>query len=249
VLVIKWVICGKEKPAEYPLWSAGVWKAEFVVDCVMVLGGLSFLQMSRGTPYLPFFLRLLGAKIGSDCYLDTIILTEPDMVHIGDECCIGDRVTLQSHLFEDRVMKIDRMFIGDRVTVGALSIVLYNTHLGTGSSVGALSLVMKGEAFPPRTHWAGIPAEQCDAPAVMLIAARVPQMASGVPGITVDLASARGTPRGSVSSSRGVAPSLHEQNLIRRGLAAWIRGTTIALGGRDREAATIAVASDSDEEA
>lgn len=170
LVIIKWVVVGKEKPSQYPLWSAGVWRAEFVVDCTTVLGGSSFLQLIRGTPLMPWFFRCLGAKIGKGCFIDTMFLTEPDMVTIGDYCCIGDRVTIQTHLFEDRVMKLEPLTIGDRVSIGALSIVLYNTSIDRGCTIGPLSLVMKGESYPAYTHWEGVPAQRRGIPAVMAVA-------------------------------------------------------------------------------
>lgn len=170
ILVIKWVVVGREHSAQYPLWSTGVWRAEFVVDCTTVLGTATFLASLRGTPLIAPFFRLLGAKIGSNCYIDTLFFTEPDMVTIGDNCCIGDRVTIQTHLFEDRMMKVEPLTIGDRVSVGPLSIVLYNTTISRGATIGALSLVMKGEAYPPGTHWEGVPAQRRGIPACMAVA-------------------------------------------------------------------------------
>lgn len=170
ILVIKWVIVGREKPAKYPLWSSGVWRAEFVVDCTTVIGGSSFLNLLRGTPLMPLFFRSLGAKVGSWCYIDTLFFTEPDMVTLGDHCCIGDRVTIQTHLFEDRVMKVEPLTIGDRVSIGALAIILYNTTIERGCTVGPLSLVMKGESYPAGTHWEGVPAQRRPVPSVMAVA-------------------------------------------------------------------------------
>ncbi len=55
---------------------------------------------------------------------------------------------LQTHLYEDRVMKIGRIEIGGGVTVGAGSTVLYDTHFGEFARLGPLTVVMKGEKIP-----------------------------------------------------------------------------------------------------
>ena len=65
---------------------------------------------------------------------------------------------MQGHLFEDRVMKTGRVFIGEGCSVGANAIVLYGTRMGKGSSLGLQSLMMKGEEFEAKTHWHGAPA-------------------------------------------------------------------------------------------
>ena len=46
-------------------------------------------------------------------------------------------------------------------TIGSMSLVLYDTEMGDGSSLGQLSLLMKGESLPPGTRWEGIPAARC----------------------------------------------------------------------------------------
>jgi len=67
-----------------------------------------------GTPLLPPLLRLFGARMGRRVYLDTTWLTEFDLVVIGDDAAIGAWTSLQTHLFEDRVMKMSTLVVGAR---------------------------------------------------------------------------------------------------------------------------------------
>jgi non-ribosomal peptide synthetase-like protein len=64
----------------------------------------------------------------------------------------------QTHLFEDRVMKVDHVKIGQRVTMGPRSSVLYSAEVGDNARLGPLTLVMKGENIPAASRWAGCPA-------------------------------------------------------------------------------------------
>ncbi|MGZ4098443.1 MAG: hypothetical protein ACXVNM_06165, partial [Bacteroidia bacterium] len=66
--------------------------------------------------------------------------------------------TIQTHLFEDRVMKMSNLYIKRNCSLGSMSVVLYDSVMEEHSSIDALSLVMKGEAIPPNTKWAGSPA-------------------------------------------------------------------------------------------
>jgi non-ribosomal peptide synthetase-like protein len=104
-------------------------------------------------------LRLLGAKIGRRVYVETTDFTEFDLIRIGDEAALNADCTIQTHLFEDRVMKMSNINIGPRASVGAGSLVLYDTVMGEGAALGDLSLLMKGESLPARSHWEGIPAQ------------------------------------------------------------------------------------------
>ena len=65
---------------------------------------------------------------------------------------------LQTHLFEDRVLKASRLRVGRGCTIGAGSVILYDSEMEDGARLDALSLLMKGERLPARTAWAGVPA-------------------------------------------------------------------------------------------
>ena len=67
---------------------------------------------------------------------------------------------MQTHLFEDRVMKVGKVVIGNRCAVGMKATVLYNTCLEDNVSLGDLSLLMKGETLPQGTKWQGAPARR-----------------------------------------------------------------------------------------
>jgi non-ribosomal peptide synthetase-like protein len=95
--------------------------------------------------------------------METTDFTEFDLVSIGNEAALNANCTIQTHLFEDRVMKMSTIHIGPRACVGAGTLVLYDTALGEGAALGDLSLLMKGETLPPWTKWEGIPAQPAPA--------------------------------------------------------------------------------------
>ena len=115
------------------------------------------LEYLKGTPWLPVFLRFFGVSIGKRVYLNTADFTEFDMVSIGTDSALNEDCGAQTHLFEDRVMKIGKVAIGDRVTIGSRSIILYNTDIDDDVNIGDLSLVMKGEIIQKTTEWVGSP--------------------------------------------------------------------------------------------
>jgi non-ribosomal peptide synthetase-like protein len=158
VLALKWLLVGRYRPRAAPMWTPFVWLSEAVTNVYESLAVPNFLAFLCGTPMLPWFLRLLGAKIGKGVYMDTTDLTEFDCVAIGDESELNAACGPQTHLFEDRVMKIGRVEIGKQVTVGACSTILYDTQIGDQVCLGPLTLVAKGERLPDGTRWEGSPA-------------------------------------------------------------------------------------------
>lgn len=158
-LFFKWILIGTYEPSNKPLWSPFVWKNELVNSLCENMVYPFLVNMLLGTPYAPIFFRLMGSKIGKRVYMETTEITEFDLVHIGDYASVNYLCTIQTHLFEDRVMKMSDLFIGDDCTVGAMSVVLYDSVMEKGSSIDGLSLVMKGEVIPQQTKWAGSPAK------------------------------------------------------------------------------------------
>ena len=159
VVALKWLMVGRYQPQAVPMWTPFVWVSEALTSIYESIAVPNFLEYLRGTPMLPTMLRLLGVKIGRGVYLDTTDITEFDCVEIGEHSEFNAWSGPQTHLFEDRVMKIGRIRIGAQVTVGVRSTVLYDTLLGDGVLLGPLTLVMKGEALPAHTAWAGSPAQ------------------------------------------------------------------------------------------
>jgi non-ribosomal peptide synthetase-like protein len=156
---VKRNLIGTYEPRVEPLWSRFVRRTEFVTglyEAAAVPAGLGLLV---GTPFLPPVLRWFGADIGRRTWIGTTYLTEFDLVHIGDDATIGTEVSLQTHLFEDRVMKMSAVTVGAGATLGTRAIVLYDSVVGDDVALGSLSLLMKGEHLTEGTHWRGIPAQ------------------------------------------------------------------------------------------
>ena len=158
VALFKWLAVRRYGRRAVPMWTPFVWLSEAATNLYEGIAVPWFLRYLRGTPWLPPALGLLGARIGRGVYLDTTDITEFDCVHIGAHSELNALCCPQTHLFEDRVMKIDHVRIGSRVTLGARCTVLYGAQVGDGAQLGPLTLVMKGEAIPAGTRWHGLPA-------------------------------------------------------------------------------------------
>ena len=157
-MVMKWLLVGRYRPCEKPLWNTFVWRNELVNALQEHLANNFIIGVLEGTPFICWFFRLMGAKIGRRVYLETTDMTEFDLVRIGDDATVNADCTLQTHLFEDRVMKMSTIKLGAKCCVGGNSLVLYDTRMEDGAVLDGLSLLMKGESLPAGTRWQGIPA-------------------------------------------------------------------------------------------
>jgi non-ribosomal peptide synthetase-like protein len=159
LVLLKWIIVGRYRPASKPLWSGFVWRSELITGLYENFGVLFFLNMLTGTPFINFPLKLLGCKIGKKTCIYTTQFTEFDLVKVGDYSALNDNCTIQTHLFEDRVMKMSHVDIGKECTVGGMSVVLYDSRMEDGSKLNNLSVLMKGETLKKNSSYIGIPAQ------------------------------------------------------------------------------------------
>nr|MBP9714424.1 peptide synthetase [Sterolibacterium sp.] len=159
VALLKWLLIGRYGQNAQPMWTPFVWISEAITNLYEGIAVPNFMRYLRGTPWLPPALNLLGCHIGRGVYLDTTDFTEFDCVHIGDHSELNALSCPQTHLFEDRVMKIDHVHIGQRVSLAPRCAVLYSARVADDVRLGPLTLVMKGESLPAHTAWQGCPAE------------------------------------------------------------------------------------------
>ncbi|MNX82260.1 hypothetical protein D3C86_1139830 [compost metagenome] len=139
------------------MWTHKVWRSEANTTTYEALAVPFLLEYMKGTPFLPMMLRLFGVKFGKRVWLNTTDITEHDMVSIGDDTALNEDCGPQTHLFEDRVMKVGEVKIGARCSIGSRSIILYDSEIGDDVKLEPLSLVMKGEKLASDTEWTGSP--------------------------------------------------------------------------------------------
>ena len=158
IALLKWLLIFRYDKRSQPMWTPFVWTSEGITNLYEGLVVPNFMRYLRGSPWLPMAFNVLGCHIGRGVYLDTTDLTEFDCVTIGEYSELNALVCPQTHLFEDRIMKIDHVKIGRRVSIGARSTVLYSAYVADNVKLGPLTLVMKGESIPSNSRWWGCPA-------------------------------------------------------------------------------------------
>ncbi|KTC92501.1 amino acid adenylation domain-containing protein [Fluoribacter dumoffii] len=156
---LKWLMLGKLKPLTKPIWDPFIWKNDVIEYSYNYYTNPHLTNKVLGTPFALWIHRCLGTKAGKRVFTDSAEFSEFDLITIGNDVCINAETIIQTHLYEDRIFKVSNVTIGSGCNVGVGSIVLYNTLMEENSSLGSLSLLMKGERLPANTHWAGIPAQ------------------------------------------------------------------------------------------
>lgn len=153
----KWALVGRHRVGEHPLWSSFVWRNELADTFVELVAAPWFARAATGTPALNVWLRSLGTTVGVGVWCESYWLPEPDLVELRDGVTVNAGCVVQTHLFHDRVMSLDRVVLRRGATLGPNSVILPAAVIGRDATVGPVSLVMRGESVPDKTRWIGNP--------------------------------------------------------------------------------------------
>ncbi len=156
VLVLKWLLIGRVRPGQHPLWSCWCSRWDYVYVAWARYAARS-LRRLEGTALLTAYLRAMGVTIGRDVVLGPQFaqVVDPDMIIIGDGATVS--AMFQAHTFEDRVLKVDRVRIGAGATLARGTVPLYGAVIGDRTHVGANSVIMKREHLLPGLRYQGVP--------------------------------------------------------------------------------------------
>ncbi|MEU9143586.1 Pls/PosA family non-ribosomal peptide synthetase [Streptomyces sp. NPDC048349] len=155
----KWLLVGRHRAGEHPLWSGFVWRNELADTFVEVLAVPWLAGSVPGTPLMALWLRGLGARIGRGVWCESYWLPETDLVELGDAVSVNRGCVVQTHLFHDRILRTDTVVLREGATLGPGGIVLPGSTVGARSTLGPASLVMAGESVPADSRWLGNPIE------------------------------------------------------------------------------------------
>jgi len=153
-VVIKWAVIGRYREGAYPVGGSYYLRWWFVTR-YQALSGTGFLS---GTPLMSLYYRLMGAKVGEGCVIDSALCGCFDMIEIGAGTCIGNETQLLGSRVEGGYLKIGRISIGEDCYIGIHSSLGLKTEMGDGTRLDNLSLLQDGASIPPGEGWSGSPA-------------------------------------------------------------------------------------------
>ncbi|KAI3449916.1 hypothetical protein Pfo_006581 [Paulownia fortunei] len=121
---------------DYIKWWA-LYKAQEVSSKV-------FAVHLRGTVLLNYWFQMFGAKIGSVVLLDTIDITDPALVSIGDGAVIAEGALVQSHEVKNGILSFRPIRIGKNSSVGPYAVIQKGSVVRDGTEVPALQVTEEG---------------------------------------------------------------------------------------------------------
>ncbi|MCL2663911.1 MAG: hypothetical protein FWE83_11390 [Oscillospiraceae bacterium] len=123
------------KPGSYPPGSPVFfrWLVYSGLHLWMVNLVLPFL---RGNNWIKVYLRIAGAKVGKETFINSKDIFDAYLLEIGNNVLIGGEAFLNCHLFENGHLNLGNIIIGDGSTVGANAYLTPGTRIGKNSTIG-----------------------------------------------------------------------------------------------------------------
>jgi serine acetyltransferase len=135
-------------------WPLMTWARYMVaIHIVRVFAGTLF----RGSPFWTAYLRLNGARLGRGVYINTLHISDHNLLDFGDQVIIGSEVHVSGHTVESGVVKTGNVRLGDQVTVGLGTTIEIGVVAGDRCQIGALSFVPKHTALDAGAVYVGSP--------------------------------------------------------------------------------------------
>lgn len=140
-------------------WGLLNWSRYMIsTHVVRVLVGTFF----RSSPLWTWYMKLNGARIGRGVYINSLSISDHNMLEMGDGVVIGESVHLSGHTVEGGLVKTGFVRLGRGVTVGLGSMVGIGVEAGDRCQIGALSVVPKNSRLDADTIYAGVPARRIE---------------------------------------------------------------------------------------
>ncbi|KAK9916399.1 hypothetical protein WJX75_002178 [Coccomyxa subellipsoidea] len=111
----------------------------WLVNRMVGVTTMVFADQLRSTGLLASWLRAMGAHIGENVVIDTLDVTDFDLISIGDNVAIGEGATVMGHYYKDGSLHFDEVVIGDGCRLDPFSLAGPGLTLLKGEQLPALS--------------------------------------------------------------------------------------------------------------
>ncbi|MFJ7627021.1 Pls/PosA family non-ribosomal peptide synthetase [Streptomyces sp. NPDC097595] len=160
-VLAKWVLIGRWKPRRMRIWSP----AYVRLWVVRTLVRSNPLVLFVGSPLYTFYLRALGARIGTGVVVfSRHVPLCTDLLSLGDFSVIRKDCYFTGYRARGGVIETGPVTLGKNAVVAEASVLDIGTSLGDGARLAHASALHSGQAVPAEEHWHGSPARRADGP-------------------------------------------------------------------------------------
>jgi non-ribosomal peptide synthetase-like protein len=156
-ILAKWVLVGRWKPQEIPLWSLAYVRFWLVKTLIRS----NPLVLFVGSPLYVLYLKALGAHIGRGVAIfSRTVPVCTDLLTIGDRTVIRKDSSFTCYRAHAGRIQTGAVTLGKDVVVGEAAVLDIRTSMGDGAQLGHASTLNAGQAVADGQRWHGSPAQR-----------------------------------------------------------------------------------------
>ncbi len=130
----------------------------FIHNALFYLVRFTFLPFVTLTPFGLWFLKGMGMTVGRNAYINTELLSDPQLITLGDNVVIGGSATIFAHYGGGGNLVIEPVVIHSGATIGLRVTVMGDVIVGAGATVLPNSVLLPGSRVGEGETWGGVPA-------------------------------------------------------------------------------------------
>ncbi|MGE5230154.1 MAG: acyltransferase [Deltaproteobacteria bacterium] len=127
-------------------------------NALFYLVRFTFLPFVTLTPFGIWFLKAMGMKIGRHAFINTELISDPQLISIGADAALGGSVRIFAHYGGGGHLVVAPVAIGERATIGVAATIMGDVEVGPGATVLPHSVLLPGSRVGPGEIWGGVPA-------------------------------------------------------------------------------------------
>jgi acetyltransferase-like isoleucine patch superfamily enzyme len=90
----------------------------------------------------------MGMKVGKGAHINTTNISDPCLIEIGDKVTIGGSAHIIAHYASKGYIIVERVKIGDGVTIGMKATVMGDVEIGKGAVIAPHEVVLPKSRIP-----------------------------------------------------------------------------------------------------
>ena len=123
------------KAGEYPVGSSVFFRWLMYSGLHLWMVNL-ILPFIRGNNWIKIYLRIAGAKVGREVFVNTKEIYDAYLLEIGDNVIVGGDAFLNCHLFENGNLILGKIKLGDGTVIGGKAYITPGVYTGKNSKIG-----------------------------------------------------------------------------------------------------------------
>ena len=139
------------KPGSYSI-ASGTMLRWLIFSGIYTMAVTLILPVIPMTFFSQLFFRIIGAKIGKNCQINTGMLNDAYLLEIGDNVIVGGQTDISCHIFENNKLILKPVKIGSGTMIGAHCYISPGVTIGRNCLIGLNSYIRKDKTIPDNTR-------------------------------------------------------------------------------------------------